>query len=302
MLLKSYRGDFPLAQRLIDSFNTYNVDLLPLTIVVPTEDVELFAPLVNPEVSILDEAAFDRHLAAEPFGDMRLGYINQQIVKLAFWEQDIYDDYFTIDSELVFIRPFRRSDFMYDEITPFTVLVEDNDLQTDPRYFTEHWQSRSEHMNRIKETLGLEDPRSLTCHGHQILSSTVLRLLTTDFMTPNGYDYLDLLRISPYEFSWYNFWLQMSQVIPIEVREPLVKVLHHDGQHLEYALRGLTVDDIARGYIGIVINSSFARIWPDIHPREPQSTTVSRYVPASVLASALAQKVKLIPNVLRRRT
>lgn len=301
MMLKSYRGDFPLAQRLIESFNTFNVDRLPLTIVVPPEDVELFSSLAGPQITVLDESVFAPHLVSEPFGGMRLGYINQQIVKLAFWEQDIYDDYFTVDSELVFVRPFHRSDFMLDESTPFTVLVEDNDLQTDPRYFHEYWRGRTQYLERIKDAIDFSDPRSLTCHGHQIMSGTVLRSLVTDFMEPRGYTYADLLRISPYEFSWYNFWLQKSRVIPVAIREPLVKVVHHDGQHLEYAVRGTTVEDIARGYVGLVINSSFARIWPDIHPRESQSATLSRYVPASVLLSALAQKVRLIPSLFRRR-
>lgn len=300
MMLKSYRGDFPLAQRLVESFNRFNAEALPLTIVVPPEDAELFSPLTNPQITVLDESVFAPHLATEPFGEMRLGYINQQIVKLAFWQQDIYDDYFTVDSELVFVRSFRRSDFMLDESTPFTVLVEDNDLQTDPRYFEEHWRSRAHHLERIKDAIALSDPRSLTCHGHQILSATVLRSLAKDFMEPRGYTYADLLRISPYEFSWYNFWLQKSEAIPLAIREPLVKVVHHDGQHLEYAVRGTTVEDIARGYVGLVVNSSFARIWPDIHPRESQSATLSRYVPASVLLSALAQKARLIPRVFRR--
>ncbi len=50
-------------------------------------------------------------------------------------------------------------------------------------------------------------------------------------------------------------------VIPIEVREPLVKTFHHEGQHLEYALRGIGPDDIARGFVGVVVNSNYARSW-----------------------------------------
>ena len=301
MMLKSYRGDFPLAQRLIESFNRYNSELIPLTIVVPSEDVELFASIENPQITILDEVAFAPHLATEPFNDMRLGYINQQIVKLAFWERDIYDDYLVLDSDMVFIRTFHRSEFMFDDDTPFSVLVEDNDLQTDARYFSEHWRSRSEHLSRIKEIVGLQDTRTLTCHNHQVFSARVLRSLKQDFMEPNGYSYVDLIRMAPYEFSWYNFWLQKSGVIPVVIREPFVKMLHHEGQHLEYAVRGTTLDDLSRGYVGLVINSSFARIWPDIAPEEKPSATLSRYVPASVLLSALAQKLRLLPGLVKAR-
>ena len=300
MMLKSYRGDLPLAKRLVESFNQYNVDLLPLTIVVPTEDVDLFAPMANAQITVLDEAVFAPHLATESFGDMRLGYINQQIVKLAFWEQDIYDDYLVLDSDMVFVRPFHRSDFMVDDDTPFSVLVQDNDLQTDSRYFAEHWQSRSKHLSQIKELVALDDARTLTCHNHQVFSAQVLKSLKSEFMQPRGYSYEDLIRLSPYEFSWYNFWLQKSGVIPVVIREPWVKMLHHDGQHLEFAVRGTTLNDVARGYVGIVINSSFARIWPDITPQEPASATLSRYVPASVLLSALVRKVRLIPQLIKK--
>ena len=301
MMLKSYCGDLALAQRLVQSFNNYNADAIPLTIVVPRDDLDLFAPMTNEQISILDEEVFSPHLAIEPFGDMRLGYINQQIIKLAFWERDIYDDYLVLDSDLVFIRPFRRRDFMANSSTPFSILVEDNELQTDARYFAEHWQSRLDHLIQIKDIIGLDDVRTLTCHNHQVFSVLVLQSLMQDFMEPSGYSYADLIRLSPYEFSWYNFWLQKSQVIPVIIREPLVKMLHHDGQHLEYAVRGTTLDDVARGYVGIVINSSFARIWPDLTPNEPTSATLSRYVPMSVLMSALARKVTLLPKLLKRQ-
>ena len=301
MMLKSFRGDVALAMRLVDSFHAFNQENLPLTIVVPGEDADLFSPLAGPTITVMDESAFDADMAAEPFGGMRLGYVNQQIIKLAFGQLNIYDDYLVLDSDMIFVRPFKRSDFMFDEDTPFSILVEDNDLQTDGRYFDEQWQSRSQHLQRIKELVGLDDPRTLTCHNHQVFSAAVLRSLFTDFMEPKGYSYADLIRLAPYEFSWYNFWLQKSHVIPVAIREPVVKMLHHDGHHLEYAVRGTTLDDVARGYVGLVINSSFARVWPDISPDETQSTTLSRYVPASVLAAALAKKAKLIPRLFESR-
>ena len=299
MMLKSYRGDFPLAQRLVESFTAYNRDGLPLTIVVPEEDETLFEQLATDHISVISEAPFHHELVSEPFGDMRVGYINQQIVKLAFWELDLYDDYFVVDSDMVFVRPFLREDFMADTDTPYSILVEDNELQTDARYYREQWQSRDQHLARIKELVELSDRRTLTCHNHQVFSAAVLRSLKSDFMEPRNYTYADLIRLSPYEFSWYNFWLQKSHVIPIVIREPLVKMLHHDGHHLEYAVRGTTLEDVARGYVGIVINSSFARIWPDITPDEPSSATVSRYVPATILAAALARKVRLLPRLFR---
>ncbi len=66
---------------------------------------------------------------------------------------------------------------MFDETTPYTVLVEDNELKVEPRYYAEHWQGREAHLRRIQELVGLDDRRLLTCHGHQVFSSTVLASL-----------------------------------------------------------------------------------------------------------------------------
>jgi hypothetical protein len=87
-------------------------------------------------------------------------------------------------------------------------------------------------------------------------------------------------------------WLQKSRVIPIEVREPLVKVFHHEGQHLEYALRRVTLADVARGYVALVVNSNFARSWGDVVADESPEVTLARYVPSSVLAKAMALKAR----------
>ncbi len=43
---------------------------------------------------------------SEPVAGIRPGYINQEIVKLAFWELGLTENYFCVDSDAVFVRPF----------------------------------------------------------------------------------------------------------------------------------------------------------------------------------------------------
>jgi hypothetical protein len=298
MLLKSYGPDFDHASRLVASFTEHNVEALPLFVVVPDEDRSRFAGLAGPNVEVLSETLLGEHLVDQPVGGMRPGYINQEIVKLAFWELGLVQNYFCVDSDAVFVRDFGSKDFMADADTPFTVLVEDNELKVEPKYFEQHWVGRERSLRRIQELVGLQDRRLLTCHGHQVFSADVLRSLKDDFMSPRGWDYRDLLAEAPYEFSWYNFWLQKSQVIPIVAREPLVKTFHHEGQQLEYALRGVTEEDLARGYVGVVINSNYANSWSASAVGEPPEETLARYVEYPVLAKALALKVR---DTARRR-
>jgi hypothetical protein len=298
MLLKSYAEDLHLARRLVASIHQYNADSLPLFIVVPTADLTLFAEFDGPGVTLIDEARFSEHLVDAPVSGIRPGYINQQIVKLAFWELGLLDDYFVLDSDLVFVRSFGRADFMFDEDTPYTVLVEDNELRVEPRYYAQYWQGRERTLRHAMDVVGLDDPRLLTCHNHQVFSSIVLRSLRDDFLAPRGWDYRDLMREAPYEFAWYNFWLQRSQVIPIRVREPLVKMFHHEGQHLEYAMRGVTEADIARGYVGVVVNSNFGKSWGDPSSQDSAATTIARYVDWPTLLRAT--RVKASAAVRRR--
>jgi len=293
ILLKSYAKDFNYAERMVESFHRFNKDDLPLFIVVPDEDRDLFSPLVQRNTEILLESAFAGHLVHEPMWDLRPGYINQEIIKLAFWEQGLTENYFCADSELVFIRDFGFDDFMFDATTPYTVLVEDNDLKVEPRYYRDHWQGREQHLRNIQELVGLHDRRLLTCHGHPVMSATVLNALKQDFMSPRGWDYRDLLAKAPYEFSWYNFWLQKSRAIAIEQHEPLVKTIHHEGQLLELGLQGIELEDLARGYVGLVINSNFQMHRSQGTFATDPADALARHVHWRTLTAALLRKIRL---------
>jgi len=131
-----------------------------------------------------------------------------------------------------------------------------------------------------------------------VFSSAVLRSFRDDFLGPRGWDYLDALRIAPYEFSWYNMWLQKARTIPIQVREPLVKVFHHEGQHLEYILRGITIDDIARGYLAVVVNSNYSRDLGVMSAVASKPESLGRYLSYGEVGQLLTAKIR---DTYRRR-
>lgn len=300
VLLKSYAGDFDLAERLIRSYHEFNADGLKLFIVVPHEDRARFASMAGQEATVISELEFEEHLVTEPVHGIRPGYINQQIVKLAFWELETTHNYFCVDSDAVFIRPFYASDFMYDETTPYTVLVEDNDLKVDPTYFAQHWQGREASLRTIQAEIGLIDRRLLTAHGHQVMAAKVLRSFHEDFVRPRGWDYAEALTIAPYEFSWYAFWLQKAFPESIRFREPLVKVFHHPGQYLEAHVRGLTITDLARSYIALVVNSNFSRNWASTTPLARRYDILAEQVPLKTLAKAAGTRAFRQFDVKRR--
>lgn len=298
MLLKSHGADFAYAKRLHASFVEFNVEGLHLFVVVPEADLAAFDAFAGPHVTVLPETELSRYLVDAPVHGLRTGYINQEIVKLSFWELGLAEAYFCVDSDAEFIRPFRRSDFMFDETTPYTVLVEDNELKVEPRYYGQYWEQRERSLRHIQELVGLDDPIVRTCHGHQVFSAVVLRSFRDDFLAPRGWSYADALAEAPYEFSWYNMWLQKSRVIDIHVREPLVKVFHHEGQHLEYVIRGITVEDIARGYVALVVNSNYSRDIGLISSDSTKPETLSHYLSYGEVGQLIAAKARM---TFRRR-
>lgn len=278
LLLRSYAADLAYAQRLVKSFHRHNADDLALFIVVDSSDMPLFKPLASGNVTVMDDSSFSNYFTDEEVHGIRPGYINQEIVKLAFWESGLAQNYFCVDSDAVFIRDFGANDFLAVDGFPYSVLVEDNELRVEPRYFVEFWQSREQSLDKIAAAIGLGGDPLLTCHGHQIFSSAVLQSFRDDYLRVRDWSYLDALQLSPYEFTWYNLWLQKSGVIPIHPREPLVKVFHHEGQHIEYLLRGVTSQDIARGYLALVVNSNYSRDLGLVPADESKEAALARYL------------------------
>ena len=292
MLLKSFADDFDYAQRLIVSFRKFNADNVHLYCVVPPADLSRFEVFRGPDVTVLAESELGQYLVDKPVHGMRAGYINQEIVKLSFWELELTENYFCVDSDAEFIRPFHRSDFMVDEHTPYTVLVEDNELKVEPRYYREYWQQREIELRQIQDLVGLDSKVVRTCHGHQIFSAKVLRSFKTEFLDARGWSYADALEAAPYEFTWYNMWLQKSQEIEIHQREPLVKVFHNESQHLEYVMRGVTTADIARGYVALVVNSNYARDVGVVPAETSKPDYLARYLSYGEVAQLIASKAK----------
>lgn len=293
LLLKSYAADAAYARRLVDSFQEFNRDHLTLHVVVPRGDREAFEPLAHAQVQVhAEEDVAAAHLVAEPMHGMSAGYINQEIVKLSFWETGLAANYLCVDSDAVFLRPFGTSDFMRDAQTPYTVLVQDKELLAEPRYFREHWQGREKALRLIMETMGLADPIIRTCHGHQVFSSIVLRSFTDDFLAPRGWTYVDALRVAPYEFSWYCMWLQKSGVIPLHAIEPLVKVFHNEDEHLASILLGETPEDLARAYIAVVVNSNYSRHLGVVPATQDKAASLAPYLSYGETMGLITAKVK----------
>ncbi len=292
LLLKSYSEDFEYAKRLVASFEDHNPTGLQMYCMVPGTDVAQFSSLGSEHVTVMDESPLEKYFTSEPVLGIRPGYINQEIVKLAFWELGLAENYFCIDSDAVIIRDISIDDFIAPDGFPYSVLVEDHELKVEPRYYRDYWQSREQAIARIAREVGLDDSVLRTCHGHQVFNALVLRSFVDDYLTPRGWAYLDALKAAPYEFTWYNMWLQKCELIPVHFREPFVKVFHNEGQHLEYILRGVTTADIARGYLAVVINSNYSRDLGLVSVDEDKAAALAPYLSYAETLQLLRTKLR----------
>ena len=303
-LVKSYAKDLAYAQRLVSSFLRFRNGVIPLFIVVPDDDMVAFLALegIDAEgISVLPESLFNSHLVSEPVHGLRPGYINQEIVKLAFWELGFTENYFCVDSEAEFIRPFSTSDFLVTPTEPYSVLVQDLDLHADPTYFHQYWTTREAEIRRIADLIGWTDPVIRTCHGHTVFSRLVLESFRDDFLAPRGWDYRDALAEAPYEFSWYSLWLQKSNVIPIHAREPWIKVFHTEEEYLAAVGRGLTRENLARAYLGVLVNANFCRDIGLLDADLSKPAIVARSLSYQELLDVMQRKIVASTRRLLRR-
>jgi hypothetical protein len=271
MYCKTYLGDFDRVSNLVNSFNIFNKDDIFLYISAPENELYLFQPLSSPNIIVITDESYAKECFAKAgHSGMSLGYVNQQICKLTFYKTGVTRNYLCLDSDTVFIRDFYISDFMHDEDTPYTVFVMDKDLSIERHYGPVFWVGRQAAIKKIYDFMELNDRRLRTCHNSQVFSVQILESFARDFMKPKALKYNDLLKISPYEFSWYNVWFQKTQLVKEFAVEPFFKMLHMRQEYTFSRLKLLRQEDYAQAYVGLILNSKWTPKTP-LNYKDPDS-------------------------------
>lgn len=269
IVCKSYEGDIKSFDRLYKSLRRHNVDKIPFYVSVPSTDVPSFKQLVGDDVTLIaDERYAASYFSKEEYFGLSMGYVNQEICKLSFWENGLADNYLFVDSDAYFIRDFYVSDFMASADTPYSVLVMDKDLNLQP-YYCEFGEWRKSLIKKIFDEIGLQDDRLLTCHGMTVMNAAVLRDFKENFMEKRKLAYRDLIAIAPYEYTWYNAWLQKSGIIPVVAVEPFFKTFHMRIEYIMERLGLVTEVDLASQYVGIIMNSNWKPKKPPVAYQNP---------------------------------
>ncbi len=248
---KSYSPDVFRVKILVDSINKYNSDNIPFYISVPNSDIKIFKETLGNNVNIIPDEDIDSNNG---------GWIGQQIIKSQFWKLNLCKNYLCLDSDSEFIRPFYKSDFMFDKDTPYTICHEDKELM--------EWALKSSLPFDIQKSF--EEDRNLVMNlfnrkgiyydfgpSPVIWSVKVWKSLFEDYIIPNNLTFSQLIEHCGSEFTWYGEWLLTSKTIPIYPRQPLFKVFHYKEQYIETKNKNYTQKDLARYYMGIILQSNW---------------------------------------------
>lgn len=266
---KSYRTDLKRVIRLAASIKKWNIDQLPFFISIPQQDELLFHQhLSDFDVQIIaDESIISSNPRHDILHICKLpGHISQQIVKSEFWRLGFSQSYVCLDSDALFIRGFRASDFLQDEKTPYTVMDEgheflDSALSAGKRHLIESFLSDAGRVQSQFERTG----RTYSFGPFPVIwHKDVWKCLDQEFLQPKKMTLMDAIVQIPVESHWYGESLLKYRAIPLMPCQPLFKVYHYAWQLDADRRRGLNEIQLASLYTGIIYQSAWEREldWP----------------------------------------
>lgn len=264
LFCKSFHEDVHRIRRLAQSVELFNRDRIPLYVSVPASELEMFKESLG-EFSchlFTDEEILARSFEANgppPANYPRL--IMQQIVKLEFWRLGLCENYFWVDSDSYFIRPFQTADFFSAAGHPSLVMYEGGELFAFARehgkekIITDYGRTAAE----FKDLFDRQGPDYLFGPSPLLWSCEVLQGLHEEFLCRQGRSIYEFFRAHPCEINLYAEYLLSSNKVPFEPRAPFFKVFHYPEQFYESQYLGEWDHSLAGDYMGVIIQSNWAK-------------------------------------------
>jgi len=271
-------------KRLLKSISEFNKDQLPVYISAPEKEISLFE---------MELKGFEFHLLSEmdilrknPLIDIpklyqQRGWIQQQVIKSEFWRMGFSENYLVLDSDCIFIKPFKIEDFIAKDNIPYSIVHEGRDVlqateRFGPKYAREGF---IKDRKPIKDKLGRTGP-VIYDYGYApfLWSKKVWQSLETNYLIPQETNFLDIILECDSEFTWYGESLVKYQAIPIYPREQLFKHYHYEHQYWQDRLLGYSEKILKKDYMGIVYQSNW-QTWEDFgQPRKKLASRILRSI------------------------
>jgi hypothetical protein len=266
---KSFSTDLKRVVRLAKSISQFNLDNLNFIVSVPRQELSLFKEhLQKFDVTLLTDEEIIRASKIDPASVLQLpGSISQQIIKSEFWRLGLSDAYLCLDSDSIFIRPFKAAEFIASDGTPYTVMNEAHDLLfaalTKKKFSViDNFRREATTVQELFERHGKAysfGPMPMVWHR------AVWESLECQYLKPHGLNFADAIKRAPLESRWYGEALFKFKAIPLMPSEPFFKVYHYAWQLDKDRRRHIDQEQLAKIYSGVIYQSSWEREmdWPN---------------------------------------
>lgn len=266
----TFRKDLKRTVKLAQSIQKHNKGNIPFYISVPAEDVILFREhLEGFDVTVFDEKDIFKtnpKLDIEKLYQIR-GGLRQQVIKSEFWRLGLSENYLVLDSDCIFIRDFDETDFIFSGDIPYSVIHEGRDVlqateRFGPKKIRQHFFADRQ---PIMDALGRKGITYDFGYAPFLWSRKVWESLDSNYLSPNGMNFLDAVLLCGSEFTWYGESLINFRAIPIYPREQLFKHYHYEHQLWADQVLGFKENILACDYLGVVYQSNWES-WGDFGP------------------------------------
>lgn len=250
LFCKTYRGDYVRFKMLKRSIDQYNVEKIPLYVVCPKADLDMFVALRGRDVDYEYVVLTDEEVLGME-EEHEQNWYSQQAIKMAFHRMKICNFYLSLDSDSYFISPFGISDFMYDDGTPYLVMHENKDFRVFCNTVDEGNVFAS--ARKIKEFFGRtgRDYQFLTTPC--VFSSEVFARLESEVDS-----FENLIDIAPLEAFWHGEYLLKLGTMNFKPCEPFFKCFNYDVEYDAIRRTGADVEDFNNaGYLGMVMQKGW---------------------------------------------
>lgn len=269
LFCKSHRLDLKRIERLAESVKSFDKEGLPFFISVPPADIGLFQEYLSgfnlTVISDEDIISMNPRIEIAKFQSLP-GNVSQQIVKSEFWRMGLADTYLCLDSDAIFIRAFKQEDFLSDSGFPYTVIDEGHEFLSFALLHKKEQIVNAYLRDALKVQSLFERTGRIYSFGPfpVLWHRSVWESLELNYLRPNGMTIMDAMQKIETESFWYGEALLKYKSIPLMPCQPLFKVYHYAWQFDQEKKAGMTVEKIARLYIGIIYQSAWERDmdWP----------------------------------------
>lgn len=258
ILIKTYKNDYVSYTKLIKSINTFNTDKIPVYVAVNDEDYHYFvAKNKYPELNILKDSDIYSSTIKNPWR-------YQQIIKSKFYTLNICKNYLCIDSDSEFIAPFKKSNFLFDSDTPYTIMHESKSflemtnqigLDSDAVFF--------KNASTVTRKLIGNTHTKIWDYGPSpyIWSCLVWKDFNEHFLASKNMSFEDFMNeiekeSPPSETVIYGEYLLKTNLIPIYPIEGFFKVYHFKKQFL-LEKRFHNIEKLKKVYLGVIFQSNW---------------------------------------------